>query len=66
MADRMDQVITAAVRQGFAVRQTKSGAWIFHRGNITLTFRHTPRTGRQWVELIGTLRAAGLEFPPGK
>lgn len=63
MTDRMDQVVTAAVRQNFAVRQTARGTWIFYRGNVTLTFRHTPRTSREWVELLGTLRAAGLTFP---
>lgn len=63
MNDRMDQVVTAAVRQGFAVRQTAKGTWIFFKGNVTLTFRHSPSTSRQWIELIGTLRAAGLRFP---
>ncbi len=64
MGDRMDEIVAAAVRQGFTARQTKKGTWIFWRGNITLTFRHTPRTSREWLEMIQTLRGAGLVFPP--
>lgn len=65
MTDRMDQIITAAVRQGFSVRQTRNGTWIFQKGRfITLTFEHTPFTTRDWMWMINALRGAGLRFPP--
>jgi hypothetical protein len=63
MADRMDQLIAAAVRQGFTVRQNRTGTWIFYKGITTLIFRHTPRTPREWMWMINTLRGAGLRFP---
>jgi hypothetical protein len=62
--DRMNQVVAEAARQGFAVRQTRKGTWVFWKGNVTLTFRRTPETPREWIELIGTLRGAGLTYPP--
>lgn len=64
MTDRMDQIITAAVRQHFTVRQTRNGTWVFSKGIVTLTFEHTPHTAREWVWMINTLRGAGLRFPP--
>ena len=64
MADRMDQLIAAAVRQGFKVWQTERGVWYFRRDPITVTSARTPRSGREWVQLIGALRGAGLDFPP--
>jgi hypothetical protein len=62
----MDQLIAAAVRQGFKVWQNEHGVWFFRRGPITVTTSHTPHTGREWMRLIGALRGAGLDFPPGK
>ena len=62
--DRMDQLIAAAVRQGWAVRQTRTGTWVFARGISTLIFSRTPRTPREWMYLINSLRGAGLRFPP--
>ncbi len=63
MTDRMDQVVAAAVRQGFTVRQTRNGTWIFYKGITTLIFQHTPRTTREWMWMINALRGAGLRFP---
>lgn len=62
MTDRMDQIITAAVRQGFNVRQTRTGTWVFSKGITTLIFQHTPCTTREWVWMINTLRGAGLRL----
>lgn len=64
MTDWMDQLITAAVRQGFYVRQTRNGSWIFGKGIATLTFERTPRTPREWMQMVNALRAFGLRFPP--
>lgn len=59
----MDQLIAAAVRQGFKVWQTKTGAWVFVRGSLSVVEKTTPHTAVQWVRLIGALRGAGLVFP---
>lgn len=64
MTDRMDQLLTAAARQGWSVRQTPRGVWVFRKGMITVTVKRTPETGREWLALIGTLKGAGLVFPP--
>lgn len=66
MADRMDQLVAAAVRQGFQVWQTRRGGWVFRKGIVNVTAAHTPQEGREWITLIGALRGAGLDFPPGK
>lgn len=63
MPDRMDQLITAAVRQGFAVKQTRTGTWIFAKGITTMIFQCTPRNSVEWMRMIRTLRGAGLRFP---
>lgn len=65
MADRMDQLITAAVRQGFSVQQADGGAWRFRKGIVTMSFSHTPTNGRDWMYMINTLRGAGLRLPEG-
>ncbi|MFC4335195.1 hypothetical protein [Salininema proteolyticum] len=59
----MDQLITAAVRQGFAVRQTERGAWVWVKDFQTLITKRTPRTPREWMYLVNALRGMGLEFP---
>jgi len=64
--DRMDQILAAAVRQGFKVWQGRYGAWYFKRGIVTVTFARTPQSGREWVGFLNTLRGAGLEFPEGE
>jgi hypothetical protein len=63
-SDRMDRLIAAAVRQGFIVRQTQTGSWHFRKGSITtMIFYRTPNNIGEWVEMINTLRGAGLVFP---
>lgn len=61
--DRMDLIVTAAVRQGFLVTQTRKGAWMFRTGITTVNFSRTPRSPREWVDMVNTLRGAGLRFP---
>lgn len=63
MTDRMDQIIVAAARQGFAVRQTRTGTWVFARGIETLILTRTPGTPREWMRFVNSLRGAGLHFP---
>lgn len=63
MADRMDALIAAAERQDFKVFQADSGLWIFSRGIVTVTCHRTPLTAGEWLDLIRTLRGAGLLFP---
>lgn len=63
MADRMDQLIAAAVRQGFKVWQTKTGAWVYVKGSLSVIEARTPTTAVQWVRLIAALRGLGLVFP---
>jgi len=63
MSDRMDQLIAAAARQGFLVKQTGSGTWIFAKGITTLVFAGTPRNSVEWMQMINSLRGAGLRFP---
>lgn len=62
-SDRMDILLAAAARQGFQVWQTKTGTWVFRRNGVTISYPETPRTGRQWLALLGPLRGAGLIFP---
>jgi hypothetical protein len=59
----MDQVVAASVRSGFAVRQTRTGTWVFVKGIETLIFQRTPRTSREWMYMINSLRGAGLRLP---
>lgn len=66
MSDRMDQLIAAAARQGFAVRQTRTGTWYFAKGNATMIFHTTPRNSAEWMRMINTLRGAGLRFPDSR
>ncbi|MEU8378859.1 hypothetical protein [Streptosporangium sp. NPDC048865] len=66
MADRMDQLLAASVRQGFKVWQNERGVWFFRKGVITVTAARTPSEAREWVTLIGALKGAGLQFPLGE
>jgi hypothetical protein len=59
----MDKVIAAAVRSGFTVRQTTTGAWHFRTGITTMIFYRTPISSTEWVTMIKTLQGAGLVFP---
>ena len=63
MTDRLDQIIEAAERQGFEVRQTVGATWLFRKEGHTVVQRR-PTTGAGWLRLIADLRAAGLVFPP--
>lgn len=60
----MDQLIAASVRQHFQVWQNDRGVWFFRRASITITCKQTPDSAGEWMALIGTLRGAGLHFPP--
>lgn len=62
-SDRMDRLISAAVRQGFHVWQTQTGIWYFRKGIATMSFWRTPVTAPDWVAMISVLRGAGLVFP---
>lgn len=64
MVDRMDIVVTEAVRQGFQVWQTPQGTWVFRTGNITVTCAHTPTHWREWQRLLSDLIRVGLAWPP--
>jgi hypothetical protein len=66
MADRMDLVIAAAVRQGFWVHQTRTGAWHFSKRGSRLIVERQPVTPTDWWYLIRTLRGMGLRFPEGE
>lgn len=61
--DRMDRLIAGAVRSGFQVRQTITGAWHFRRGITTLIFYRTPVNPDEWLVMIGALRGAGMVWP---
>lgn len=61
--DRMDKVIAAAVRSGFVVRQTATGAWHFRKGIATMIFYRSPASPGEWMSMIKTLQGAGLVFP---
>jgi hypothetical protein len=61
--DRMDKIVAAAARQGFWVRQTRTGTWFFSKGIANLTFERTPITPQEWTTLLNTLRGFGLRFP---
>lgn len=59
----MDQLIAAAVRQGFRVWQTRTGAWVFAKGSLSVIEARTPVTAVEWVRLVAALRGLGLVFP---
>jgi len=63
MTDRMNQLLGACDRQDFEAWQTDSGAWMFQRDHMMVTYHHTPVTASEWLDLISQLRAAGLTFP---
>lgn len=62
MTDRMDQLIRALTHLGWEVRQTRTGAWRFRKGTITVTAARTPETADEWMALLDTLRGAELGF----
>jgi hypothetical protein len=62
--DRMDQLIAAAVRQGWTVSQRKTGTWVFIRtqGNVTSNVSARVDKARDLVDLVNALRGYGLEI----
>lgn len=66
MSDWMKQLAEAGLRQGWAVYQLRSGAWTFSKEAMTVTFKRTPETAVEWMYLVNTLVAAGLDFPERK
>ena len=56
----MDRLIGSAVRSGFHVRQTITGSWHFRKGIVTLIFYRTPEAPTEWLEMINSLRGAGM------
>lgn len=63
MADRIDQIIEAAERQGFEVNQTPGGSWVFRKGGRTVVHPH-PATAHEWLQFLTVLHEAGLVYPP--
>lgn len=63
MTDRMDRIVEAAQRQGFAVRQTARATWIFQKGLHTI-IQPLPTTTFEWLTFVAALRELGLDFPP--
>lgn len=59
----MEQLVSAALCQGFTVRRGKRGAWVFAKGSLTVTEVGTPSTAAQWARLAGALRGVGLVLP---
>ncbi|WP_461071257.1 hypothetical protein [Streptomyces pseudoechinosporeus] len=61
----MDVLLAALDRQGFKSRQSLHGSWFFARNGTTITVGQEPQTTGEWIDLISTLRGAGLVFPEG-
>jgi hypothetical protein len=59
---RMDQLIAAAVRQGWTVSQRKTGTWVFTRtqGNVTSNVSARVDGAKDLVDLVIALRGYGL------
>ena len=62
MTDWIDQIIEAAERQGFEVRQTAESTWIFRKGQYTI-IQPQPESTAEWLRFIAALRELGLAFP---
>ena len=63
MTDWMDRIADEARLQGYGVRQTAKGTWVFSKGGDTWTAPRTPTTSTEWTLLLTTLRAMGLDLP---
>ncbi|MFY7069035.1 hypothetical protein ACOQFV_24525 [Nocardiopsis changdeensis] len=59
----MDQLIAAAVRQGYQVCQDENGRWSFRRAGVAIFFDETPVTAMELLVMLNTLRGNGLIFP---
>lgn len=62
MTDWIDQIVEAAERQGFEVRQTAESTWIFRKGLYTIV-QPQPVSTAEWLRFIAALRELGLMFP---
>ena len=63
MWEFMERVAAAAIRQGFWVRQTEKGQYIFRNGNVYVIFP-VPEDYQQWRQVLSDLVRAGLIWPP--
>ncbi|MFC8919527.1 hypothetical protein ACFT5C_27580 [Streptomyces sp. NPDC057116] len=59
----MDALLEALDRQGFKSWQSQQGSWFFSREGTTIMGGPEPETAGRWIDLISTLRGAGLVFP---
>ena len=60
--DWLAQIVAEAEAQGFAVRQTRTGAWVFVRDGKTF-IADAPASLTDWLALVKILRAMGLDIP---
>lgn len=60
IGDAMARIAAEAERQGFSVRQTKSGMWHFRKGGDNWTFQVATVDGL--LDVLQVLIAAGLDW----
>lgn len=60
MVHTMTTLVAAATEQGFVVRQSEKGAWMFTKGTRTVTESRDPATPAQWARLLEALGEAGF------
>lgn len=60
MVHTMTTLVAAATEQGFAVRQSEKGAWMFTKGTRTVTESRDPETPAQWARFLEALGEAGF------
>lgn len=65
MNTRMGDVTAAAIRQGYRVIPTATGAYHIIGTYGTLTIARTPRTQREWAWMMGALRGFGVNVQFG-
>ncbi|MBE5502633.1 Uncharacterised protein [Mycobacteroides abscessus subsp. massiliense] len=56
----MTTLVAAATEQGFVVRQSEKGAWMFTKGTRTVTESRPPDSPEQWARLLEALGEAGF------
>lgn len=61
-SERMERIILGAIEAGFTVGQHPSGTWRFRRGGMTITFRRTPETPAEWLDMVNSLSALGVQI----
>ena len=59
----MERVATEAIRQGWYVRRTEAGQYVFRNGNVYVIFRE-PKDQLEWQAALRDLTRAGLIWPP--